>query len=204
MLKLFRKQRITSVKIDQSMEMLLDLEAAKKRLEIELSQIKLELDNQKKREAMRIEEESHKNKLELLEKTAIFERERKLFDMEKKELEDRLKKEFELKTQESIILTRLEAQQQVKQTELDKDRALNMQQSKFNEELSKIKIEMSDSYYKKLTESFQEIQLNGDKNTKFVQELALKVFDRIPSNHSKVNVDVNTQPLALSANNGES
>lgn len=203
MLQWFRKRKAASIKLDRSTQEVLELEATKKRLEIELSQIRLELDNQKKREAMKLEEESHKNKLELQEKTALFERERKLFDMEKKELEERLKKEFELKAQEAVVLTRLESQQQVKQTELDKDRALNAQQAKFNEDLSKVKTEMAESYYKKLTEAFQEIQLNGDKNTKFVQELALKVFDKMPAAHSKFNVDVNTQPaLALTAKEG--
>ena len=55
--------------------------------------------------------------------------------------------------------------------------------------------DLSEQYYQKLTEAFQEIQLNGDKNSKFVQELALKVFDKMPTSRSEVGIDVSTPQL---------
>lgn len=193
--------KVAKTKIDKSTEQVLELEAQKKRLEMERDQIQLELENTKKRESMKIEVEAHKHTLKLQEEKAVFDREKKVWEIEKKELTDRAareKKEFQerlqaesdLKTQEAVTLTKLEAQQQVKQGELDKSREVNDLRTAHAEALSKVKSELAEDYYSKLTAAFQDIQMNGDKNSKFVQELALKVFDRVPANSTDISVRV--------------
>lgn len=207
---MFFKSKAVKNKIDKSTEQILELEAGKKRLEIEMEQIRLDLANQKKREDMKLEVEAHKHHLKLQEEKAVFDREKRVWEIEKKELQDRAardKKEFEdrlkadsdLKMQEAITLMKLESQQKVKQTELDKDRSLNQLETVHSTELSKVKSDLAEEYYRKLTSAFQDIQMNGDKNSKFVQELALKVFDRVPTTRSEVGVEVSNVPQLVQA-----
>lgn len=201
--------KVAKIKIDKSTEQVLELEAQKKRLEMERDQIQIELQNQKKREGMKLEEEAHKQKLKLQEETAVFNREKLIWEKEKQELIDRAgrerkefeethKKQSELQLQEAVTLTKLESQQKIKQAEIDKSREVNEVRTTAAEELSKVKSELAEDYYNKLTAAFQDIQMNGDKNSKFVQELALKVFDRVPS--SDVRVDVNQPKLSSGTN----
>lgn len=200
------RKAAASAKIDRSTEQVLDLETQKKRLEMEIEQIRLDLENQKKRETMKLEEESHKHRLRLQEEKAVFDREKKVwevekkemvdrFDREKKEFQNKVEQEFSLKTQEAVTLTKLESQQKIKQAEIDKERAINTLSTKHAEELSKIRSTTAEEHYKKLTEAFQEIQLNGDKNSKFVQELALKVFEKLPSPQTRFDVGITTPQL---------
>jgi hypothetical protein len=200
---------VSSTKIERSTEAVMELEVEKKRLQMEVEQIKLELDNQKKRETMKLEEEAHKHKLKLQEEKAVFEREKKVWEVEKKELADRyarekvefegkVKQEFELKTQEAVTLTKLDSQQKVKQAEIDSERKINALQTKHADDLAKVRAETAEEHYKKLTAAFQEMQLHGDKNTKFVQELALKVFEKVPTPRAEFGVDINTPQLTAS------
>jgi hypothetical protein len=204
---LFRKSP-ASVKIDSQTAQVLELEATKQRLVMEKEQIDLELRNLKSKQQMSLEEETHKHKLRLQEEKAIFDREKKVWEVERKELidrskreiaefEERLKKDTEIKLQEAVTLTKLESQQQIKQAELDRDREINTLKVKTVEEISKVRTELAEEYYNKLTAAFQEIQLKGDANSKFVQDLALKMFDKVPSTKSRVEVDVNSNVREL-------
>ena len=65
-------------------------------------------------------------------------------------------------------------------------------------EVAELQASESEKYYNKITEAFQEIQMHGDKNSKFVQELALKVFDKVPMARTEVGIDINA-PKQLSA-----
>lgn len=198
--KLFRS-KIVNTKIDNSTAQILELETTKKRLEIDKEQISLELQNIKQKMDMQLEEEAHKQKLKLQEEKAVFEREKKVWVVEKEELlarglrektefEDRLKKEYDLKIQEAVTLNKLESQQQIKQAELDKSREVNAIRTQSCEDVSNVRTQLAEEYYTRLTSAFQEIQLKGDANSKFVQELALKMFDKVPTSKSKFKVDV--------------
>lgn len=202
----WKKNKVVVNKIDAQTAQVLELEAAKKRLEIEREQIALELENQKKRFQMKLEEESHKQKLAFDEKKAVFDREKAVWETEKKELVDRsarerkefeekLKKEHELKVTEAVTLAKLDSQQQVKQAELDRDRVITELRTQQAEALAKVKADTAEEYYKRMTTAFTEIQLNGDKSTKFVQELALKMFDSVPRPGFDVGVNVGQTAL---------
>jgi len=200
---MFGKSKIANRKIDKSTEQIIDLETQKKRLEMERDEIQLDLENQKKRWGMKLEEEAHKHKLLLMEEKSVFDREQQIWVKDKEELiarntrdreefEKRLKQEFEINKQEAVTLINLDSQQKVKQAELDRDREINKIKTSHAEELSKVKSDTAETYYKKLTEAFQDMQINGDKNTKFVQEMALKIFDKVPAGKTDVGVTVDT------------
>lgn len=200
--KLFTSKQAKE-KIDRSTTQVLELVEQKKRLEIDRDQIQLELQNLQKKKDMQLEEEAHKHKLRIQEEQAVFSREKKVWEIEKQELldrskreqrefEDRLKKDYDIKIQETVTLTKLESQQLVKQAELDKNREVNELRTKSSEEISKVRTELAEEYYNKLTTAFQEIQLKGDVNSRFVQDLALKMFDKVPTSESRFAVDINT------------
>lgn len=198
-----------TAKIDSQTAQVLDLEAQKARLQIERDQITLELENQKRRWQMKLDEERHAQKLSFDEKTAVFNREKAVWETEKKELtdraardkaefEDKLKRESELKLTEAVTLAKLDSQQQVKQAELDRDRVLTELRTQQAEALAKVKADTAEEYYKRMTTAFTEIQLNGDKSTKFVQELALKMFDSVPRGGADFNVGIGALPAPKS------
>ncbi len=206
------KTKAASTKIDASTAQVLELETQKKRLEMERDQIQLELDNQKKRNAMALEQERHTQKLDFDEKKAVFAREKAVWETdrkaleertarEKEEFEKRTKSEHELKLTEATALVRLDSQQKVKQAELDRDRAITELRTKHAEELSKVKSDLAQEYYERMTKAFSDIQTNGTQSTKFVQELALKMFDSVPR-AARTEVDVSVgheRPVALPA-----
>lgn len=196
--------KVAQVQLDKATEQILQLETQKKRLEMDMTSINLELENSRKRNQMTLEEATHKVKLQLESEKAVFERERKIWDKEKTELlekskrereefEERLKKDFEIKLQEAVTLTKLEMQQKVAQTSVDKEREICKLQTEHAKAVSEMQQSESLKFYDKLTNAFQEMQLNGDKNSKFVQELALKLIDKTPS--SKTSVDVNVDSV---------
>lgn len=201
----FGKKKAASNKIDSSTAQVLELEAQKKRLEMEREQIQIELNNTKIRFAMTLEQERHTQKLSFDEKKAVFEREKAVWETEKHEIldrstreraefEERLKKDHELKLTEAVTLARLDSQQKVKQAELDAARQVSELRTQQAEALAKVKADTAEEYYKKMTGAFTEIQLNGDKSTKFVQELALKMFDSVPRGGADFNVGINALP----------
>lgn len=207
MLGLFdKKTEAAKRKIDRSTEEILDLEAQKKSLEIDKENVELELNNLKRKMEMQLEEEAHKHKLKLESERAVFDREKQIWEKEKKELLDRaarekkefeetLRRESELATNEAITLVKLESQQKIKQAEIDKERAINELKAEMAEKVAEIQASESEKHYEKLTEAFSEMQINGDKNSRFVQELAMKVFDKIPTPRTEIGVDVSTTPL---------
>lgn len=213
-MNIFGKNKVATAKIDKSTEQVLELEASKKRLEMEREQISIELENQKKRFQMKLDEEKHAQKLAYDEKKAVFDREKAVWEAEKKELlarsererkefEERLTKDHQIKLTEAVTLAKLQSQQEVKQAELDRDRQITELRTKQAEELSKVKSDTAEEYYKRMTNAFTEIQLNGDKSTKFVQELALKMFDSVPRGGFDVGVNVgNALPAPSQPVNG--
>lgn len=209
-----KKSTVTSKKFDSQTSAILELEVAKKRLEMEKEELQLEIGNSKRREQMKLEEESHKHMLKLAEERAIFDREKKVWEIEKKEMQERfvrektefenkIKAESELKTNEAVTLTKLESQQLVKQAEINAERKVNELAAKFAQELSEAKSKAAEEYYTKLTAAFTDIQLNGDKNTKFVQELALKALETIPKPTVGVDLRANVGQPKLVSNSAE-
>lgn len=197
------EDQVAKQKIGQSTKRVLDLEAQMHKLELQKDQLELELQNMKQKGRMKIDEEIHQHKLELQTKTAVFDREKAIWEKEKQELiekhaedkekfENDLKAKFELDKTETVTLIKLESQQKIKQAEIDKERAINRLEKEKAEELSEIKSKYAEEYYEKLTKAFEEIQLNGDHNSKFIKDIALAMIDKSATTRdSKLGVDVN-------------
>jgi hypothetical protein len=199
--------KVQRQQLERATNQLLELEASKKRLEIERDQINLELENLRSKMQMAIEKETHKQTLTMESQKAIFEREKEIWVKEKQELldkarrektefEERLTKDTEIKMMEAISLTKLESQQAIAQAKLDVSREINAVKTEMAQQVAKIQQDESEKFYNKLTSSFQEMQMNGDKNSKFVQELALRILDKTPS--ANVDVSVRTKQLESS------
>lgn len=190
-MRLFFSNKIQKDKIDRTTAQILELQSTKKELEIEIANQRQELDNERKRQVMKIEEEQHKHKLEMQSKDAEFARSKKAweedktlmlkrFGEERTDFETRLKSEYDLKLQEAVTLAKLDAEQRVRQVELDKSRATSELESKYAKEKSELEQKLSQDYYSKLTAAMADFNANGNVTTKFMQEIAMKVFEKAP------------------------
>lgn len=211
-----KKSKVAEDKIDSSTRQVLELEAQKLQLKMQVDQIQLELDNQKARNAMALEKDRHAQQLKLDTETAKFSLAKEKWEIEKaelirksdnaaKEVKDTLEREHKISLQEAVSLTKLESQQKVKQAELDRDREINALKMTQVEELSKVRTQAAEDTFKKLSAFIEEVTMKGDKNTNFVQELALKMFNGAPQPRSSVDIEVgvNRQP-ALELKSGNS
>jgi hypothetical protein len=157
-----------------------ETERAKKKLEIELENISHELTVQKRTSQFKLEEETHKYKLKMTEDEANFKREKEHWEEDRVELEKQLNKKYEIAKNEMVVMLKLESQQAIKQQELSNEKALLKVEKEYNSKLTEEKKRLNEKFFKNLTDAFTEIQLNGDKNSKFVQELSLKMLDKMP------------------------
>lgn len=202
-------------KIDKSTAQVLELEAEKKGLEMEKEQIALDLANMKTRQSMALEKEQHKHELALQAERAVFEREREIWEKEKAELvarakrekeefENTLRKELELKHNETVTLTKLESQQKIKQAEIDKERVINKLKAEHAQELARVQADESEKYHEKLDKSLQEIMIKGDHNSKFLKQLTLEAVKKVNTLPKVgVDVDVSTEPKQLASGDKE-
>lgn len=199
--------KVAKNKISSSTGKVLDLEVEIKRLEMSRDQIKLELDNQKSRNEMALEKDRHQQQLKLSTEMSKFANEREKWDAERKELQvasdkalkelkDTLEREHKITLQEAVSLTKLESQQKIKQAELDRDREVNKIRMEQAEALAKVRADSAEETYKKLSNFIEEVATKGDKNTKFVQEMALIMMKGAPQPTVGVEVGVN-RPVAI-------
>ncbi len=181
---------------------ILDLESAKKRLEVQVEMMQLEQKNRTLDLEMKLKEEAHRQKLSLEEERAKFKREQEIWKEDKEKLikehnkelvdfRDKVKQDSDLKLLEVTTMTKLDAEQKTKQAELDAQRQISELKVKHIEELSGAKSSLNKEYYDKMTDAYQDMQANGDKNSKFVQELALKIFERAPAHKQQFALEFN-------------
>lgn len=126
---------------------------------------------------MELEEVKHKHNLELREMQAQMEIEKRHWQEDRSRELAQLKKEHELKITEATTLLRLESQQKTKQAELD-------YQSKLNDAVKRL----NDANYDAMTRAMTKLHEEGDKNTRFTQDLALKMIGSMPANKSETKV----------------
>jgi predicted transport protein len=118
---------------------------------------------------MELAELTHKHKLELEEKKASFDREKKNWVEDKERLVKKMTDEHEIKLKEAVSLANLESMQKIKQAQLDAERAFNEKVGTLNSE-----------HYDKLSAAMTKLHEEGNVTTKFTQELALKMFNQAP------------------------
>lgn len=147
-----------------------ELKEEKERLQDE----KDALEREKKNMQFELEEKRKRAELELELERARFEAEKTKW---KDELETKLAKEkqmAEIKVQETMSLSKIEAKSDIEKLK-----------TKHAEDLSKIRQEEAEKFYNKMSESLQKMSIEGDKNTKFVHDLALQVFKAAQPNTSE-------------------
>lgn len=104
-----------------------------------------------------------------------------ILDIEKKKLQA----EYDiLATQKSY-----ELKEQIKLNSIECENKLNRQATLYNDSLqklttqhaettSKLETKLAKEYYEKMTEALRELNLEGSAQTKYVQELSMKMFDK--------------------------
>lgn len=195
---------------DQQLAYIAELETQKKKLQIELDTMHLDAKNKSLDLEMKLKEEAHKQKLDLMEEKAKFRRDQEIWKEEKEKLiaehkkelvnfKEKIKADSDLEILKLTTMAKLDAEQQTKQAELDAQRQISELKVKHIEELAAAKTEANTKYYDKMTDAYQDMQANGDKNSKFVQELALKIFDQAPKNRTEFALEYNTKEKDVSA-----
>ncbi len=124
-----------------------------------------------------------KNELEQLKSLHQIELNKKDADMELRRRT--LEKDHELKLKETVSLLKLDSDQRVKQLEIDNLRKVNELTAKFESERTSFKEKFLNENYEKMTNAMTKLHEEGDKNSKFTQELALKMLDQMPEHKSK-------------------
>ncbi len=142
---------------------------------------------------MELEEIKHKHKLVMAEMSDGIVRDKKHWEEDKARAIKTLQQDYEaklseqaLKLKEAVTLAKLDSEQRIKQAQLDADRKMNAEVAKLNSE-----------HYEKLKESMTKLHEEGNANTKFTQDLALKMIGSMPSNKSETKVLTGTLDVGL-------
>lgn len=141
-----------------------------------------------------LEEIRHKHRLELTERQADFDREKKVWEEDRERLTISLTKEHELKLKEVVTLTKLDSEQKSKQMELNFQRKISELESKNIRDMADLKAKLTEEHYTKLTAAMTKLHEEGNTATRFTQELALKMFANAPKNktqHKLITKNVN-------------
>lgn len=212
MLNIF-KNKSQKVKLDKTTEEILNLQIKKKELELTIENVGFDLRNLKKRSEIEVEdlqrltklqiedakrennykiqEEKHKHNLELEAKLSEFKRDKTLWEKEKLELENKLKAEHDIRLLEATTLSVLDSQQKQKQAEIDFKRQLNDQALKHSQEISKLREELNQSYYDKLQDALTKMSTDGNANSRFIQDVMLKMLERPNLGAAQLQIEVN-------------
>lgn len=132
----------------------LALISQKKQLEIEVRNLTQNLEFEKRRQDMAIEEVAHKHRLEL----------------QKKE------KEYEIKHEEIISLLRVEQDQRVKQAEITAEKKVADLGAKHSRDLVAVEQKLSADYYDRLKTALEDLHTKGNITTQFLQEITMQLL----------------------------
>ena len=109
-----------------------------------------------------------------------------------------LEAKFEREKAEVITLTKLESEQRIKQVELDKEREVQRAKTVAENTLNDERKKLLKENYDTLQTSLTKLHTEGNAQTKFVQEMALKLVDKKASfDEARLRVNFN-QPEAKS------
>jgi hypothetical protein len=200
--KLLKTKNIDE-QVESKLSDLLELKEKIKTLELSINEKEIEIKQAKQFSNHALAELEHQKKLELQEREAKFQREKTLWNEDKKRLEtsiqeqlktaeEQLQSRFEIKEQETISLVKLDAEQKTKQLEINNERAINELKSKHSEEVLKLKADhckdlmevekkLSEEYYGKLKKALNDLHTKGNITTDFLKEMTLKMLDRAPA-----------------------
>lgn len=175
--------------MDSATRQIVELEAKKKGLEMDIEQVRLKLDNEREGQRMELERVKHSFKLEMDGAKKDLERAKQLFEEDKKRLVsqqqdlhtaeiEKLRKEAEINLMELQSLSKLHSEQKVAEATLAKDKAVQALETKYAKDLAALEGKLAKEYYEKMQAALTELHTHGSTQSKFVQELALKMFDK--------------------------
>lgn len=128
------------------------------------------------------------HQLEMNRLNSEFKQEKKNWDEDKSRLVDQLQKEHDLKLKEILTLTKLDSEQKIKQMQLDATRSVDELRNQNIKEMSNLKESLLTDHYNKLSEAMGKLHQEGNHQTKFTQELALKMLEGMPKNSIETKV----------------
>jgi len=176
----FGKRKSVGKQIDKITEEYLQLQGEKRKLEISIDSLKLDLQNKQREQEMALQRAKHEHELKLATAKAELDRAKTLFEEDKKRIESQLKKDAEIQKQEIVTLTKLDSDQKQAQLRLDFEKQTIEITKKHNEELTTLKIKLEADYYEKLKAALKTLHEEGNASTKFMQELALNMMKQGP------------------------
>jgi hypothetical protein len=109
---------------------------------------------------------------------------------------EELTKRHELALTEATTLLKLDYQQQIKQKEMDFQKTVNDLKASQLMEQANFKAKVQDENYERLKDAMTKLHEEGNVTTKFTQDLALKMFEKVPtakSEHTYLSGDVAVQ-----------
>lgn len=133
-----------------------NLRRRKLELEFELEKMQEKLDHEKRKWGSEFEALKSKHDLERLEKETLL----------------------KLKNEQDMAQVKLDAERATIKLEAGYDKQLRALETKHSGDLSKLKSDTAKEYYEKMQDALKDMTLNGSEQTKFTQELALKMFDK--------------------------
>lgn len=169
--------------------------AEKEKLKLQLDQLKIELQNKTQEQMLALNRERATWQLERESENARVKMERDAekskFDLEKEQSVSRQKldteqaiKRAELKNEELLVMKKLDFEQKIKQAELDREKAILLIKEEYAKKETKLHTELHAEMYGKLNSALISMSQEGDKNTKFVHDIMMKIFDKAPALNS--------------------
>jgi hypothetical protein len=170
------------------------------RLKQELRQVQLEIQNVKQGHVLELNKERAAWDLQRVKERAEFEQvvqaETAKLKLEREQAELRLKFELEdavkraqLASDTTLGLKKLEFEQKLREAELKSRSETLVIKEDFAKKEATLHATLHKEMYDKLNTALVSMTQEGDKNTKFVHELMLKIFEKHPVN----NLDITTR-----------
>lgn len=174
---------------------IIDAVQDREKLKTDLTTLKIQLENERQQHSLimnkerahwQLEREAEKARFDMERQAARsnFELERSQATLKEKFETEQAIKRAELKAEETLVLKKLDFEQRIKQAELDKDKSVLVIKEEYAKKETELHQKLHAEMYKKLNDALIQMSAEGDKNTKFVHDLMMKIFDKAPALNS--------------------
>lgn len=160
---------------------IIDAVADREKLKTEIEQVKLSLQNAKQDQQLQLNKERAHWELQLQSEKAKIQLEREQSASREAFAIENITKRTQLKADEELVMKKLDFEQRIKQLEVDKQREILVIKEEYAKKETALHTDLHDQMYKKLNAALIQMNQEGDKNTKFVQDIMMKIFDRAPT-----------------------
>lgn len=158
--------------------------ADKEKLKLDIEQLKVQLLTQKQEQELALNRERASWQVQRDSDKAKFDLEREQAKMREKFSVEEAIKRAQLAADESLTMKKLDYEQQIRQAQLDKDKALLSVKEEYAKKETQLHQSLHKEMYEKLNQALIQMSQEGDKNTRFVHDLMMKIFDKAPALNS--------------------